>query len=192
VPSEGRGFRQLVDVFNRLGIPYFLGGSFASALHGIGRATFDADFIADLEFEQAASLVHELIPDFYADADQIRSALSYGRSFNVIHLASAYKFDIFPVGGDAFRASEMRRRQLQKAAAFGEDIELYFATAEDTILSKLVWYNSGGRTSERQWNDIRGVLEIQRGRLDIDYLRKWADYLKVTDLLEAALGELDV
>ena len=61
------------------------------------------------------------------------------------------------------------------------------ATAEDTLLMKLVWYRSGGEVSERQWNDVRGIAAVQRERLDREYLRRWAAYLKVEDLLRAAL-----
>ena len=118
--SAGEGFRRLIDVFDRLGIHYFLSGSFASALPGLARATFDADFIADLSAEEVDSSVAELVPHFYADADQTRSALDHGRSFNVIHQASAYKFDIFAVGGDMFRAAQMQRRQVEGASPFGE------------------------------------------------------------------------
>jgi len=47
----------------------------------------------------------------------------------------------------------------------------------------------GGEVSERQWRDIRGVLNTQEGELDLDYLRKWAEELKVNDLLERAFKE---
>jgi hypothetical protein len=60
-------------------------------------------------------------------------------------------------------------------------------TAEDTLLMKLVWYRSGGQVSERQWNDVRGIVAVQRQRLDREYLRRWAAYLKVADLVDAAL-----
>ena len=63
------------------------------------------------------------------------------------------------------------------------------ATAEDTILRKLEWYRAGGETSERQWNDLRGVLKVSGPRLDLAYMRHWAPYLKVDDLLERLLAE---
>lgn len=47
--------------------------------------------------------------------------------------------------------------------------------------------SGGGETSERQWNDLRGVLKISGPRLDLGYLRQWAPYLKVDDLLERLL-----
>jgi hypothetical protein len=64
-----------------------------------------------------------------------------------------------------------------------------FASAEDTILSKLEWYRMGGEVSDRQWRDILGVLKTRAGELELDYMRKWAHELKVSDLLESALKE---
>ena len=61
-------------------------------------------------------------------------------------------------------------------------------TAEDIILSKLEWYRLGGEVSDRQWNDVLGILKIQEGRLDHSYLQHMAVGIGVTDLLEAALG----
>jgi hypothetical protein len=47
----------------------------------------------------------------------------------------------------------------------------------------------GDEVSDRQWRDILGVLKTREGELDLDYLRKWAKELKVTDLLDRALSE---
>lgn len=63
------------------------------------------------------------------------------------------------------------------------------ASAEDIILAKLVWYRSGGEVSERQWRDVIGILNVQAGKLDFDYLDEWARKLTVIDLLERALRE---
>lgn len=38
----------LADIFDELGIPYLVGGSLASSLYGIPRATQDAGFMADM------------------------------------------------------------------------------------------------------------------------------------------------
>ncbi len=42
---------------------------------------------------------------------------------------------------------------------------------------------------ERQWLDVQGVLNLQAGLLDADYLRKWAADLELLDLLERAMQE---
>ena len=63
------------------------------------------------------------------------------------------------------------------------------ASAEDVILSKLRWYKLGGKVSSTQWSDVLGVLRVQRAQLDYDYLRKWAEFLGLGDLLEQALSD---
>ena len=62
----------------------------------------------------------------------------------------------------------------------------------DTIQHKLAWYRSGGEVSDRQWQDVLGVLKVQRARLDHAYLRRWAGILNVLDLLERALTDAGV
>ena len=43
--------------------------------------------------------------------------------------------------------------------------------------------------SERQWQDLCGLLGAQKGRLDLDYLRRWAPELGAGALLEKAFAE---
>ena len=62
------------------------------------------------------------------------------------------------------------------------------SSPEDTVLAKLELYRMGGEVSERQWRDVLGILAIQSGDLDLEYLRRWANELKVSDLLERALA----
>ena len=71
------------------------------------------------------------------------------------------------------------------------DRQLYFASAEDTILQKLNWYRKGGETSERQWHDILGVIKVQSENLDAQYLNKWAKSLGLSDLLAKAYEETE-
>ena len=66
---------------------------------------------------------------------------------------------------------------------------LYVDTAEHTVLRKLEWYRRGGEVSDRQWRDVQAIARIQGDRLDLEYLRRWASFLNVTDLLERVLRE---
>jgi hypothetical protein len=189
VESE-TGLRRLVDVLNRLGIPFFIGGSLASSIHGVPRATMDVDLVADLRLERIADLAKELGGEFYVDVEALRSALQAGRSFNLIHYASSYKFDIFPLVADRFQQTEFGRREIVHLDWSGTGaLEFPVATAEDTMLSKLSWYRAGGEASTRQWDDVVGILRARGTRLDVDYLREWARYLCVEDLFERALSE---
>jgi len=64
---------------------------------------------------------------------------------------------------------------------------LFIASAEDTILHKLHWSRKCGVVSEQQLKDVVGVLRVQGDALDFSYLKKWAEQLKVLDLLEKVL-----
>src|ERR1039458_10381967 len=67
-------------------------------------------------------------------------ALESGRSFNLIHFASSYKFDIFPLSSDPFHQSQFSRREMRDIVLGDARLAVPVATAEDTLLMKLVWY----------------------------------------------------
>jgi hypothetical protein len=187
--SPGDAVLRLLEVFDRLEIPYMIGGSGASSVHGLVRTTGDVDIVANVG-ENVQSLVSELQGEFYIDEQQVRAALENGCSFNVIHYRSSYKFDIFPLTGDRYQQVQFGRRRYEISSVFtGEPLELAVSSPEDVILSKLRWYRQGGEVSEQQWNDVLGVIAAQRERLDLPYLGEWAKYLGVADLLEQALAE---
>ena len=47
----------------------------------------------------------------------------------------------------------------------------------------------GGSFSERQWQDVLGILKVQEDLLDMNYLRYWTAGLELADLLEQAISE---
>jgi len=177
---------KVVTAFDRLEIPYLIGGSLASAVYGIVRATMDADLVADIKPEQVLSLVASLEDEFYIDAEMILDAIQHTTSFNLIHLDTMFKVDVFILKQRSFDANQMQRR-ISQSVADAPDEKAFFSTAEDIILAKLEWFRSGGEISERQWRDILGVLDLQSERLDFEYLRKWAMILGVQDLLQRAI-----
>lgn len=185
------GLQQLLAALDRREIPYFVGGSVASGVHGLPRMTQDIDLIVDFSGVDVEELVKEILENFYADLEDANLAVESGRSFNVIHLKTAQKFDLFPLRREPFAALQMQRRQhLDLTPLDMPGVEASVASAEDTILAKLIWFRAGGESSEKQWHDLMGVLKVQGPRLDRDYLDGWALQLGVSDLLKKLETEL--
>ena len=179
------GLGALANALRSLGIRFLAGGSVASSVHGATRATMDIDLLVELTNHLVQEFVEAIAGEFYADAEEIAEALARERPFNVIHRATAYKFDLFPVTND-FHLSELKRAQ---DAELGVDLKVPVASAEDILLAKLVWFRAGGEISDRQWLDIQNIISVQRARLDREYLNAWAIRLDVGDLLYRALPE---
>ncbi len=172
--------RLLIAVFAQLGISYRVGGSLASSVHGIARATMDADLVANIEEKHVTAFTNALKANYYVDAELISEALKAGQSFNLIHLETFIKIDIFPLTLRTYDQKSFERRFVTE--------ETNFITAEDSILRKLEWFRlSDG--SERQWRDVLGVLRMQQTNLDFEYLNYWARDLEILELLEKAVQE---
>ena len=179
---------QLTSALDQLHIRYLVGGSLASSAHGVFRATLDGDLVAAISPAHAKPLAKALGPAWYADPDMIEQSLRSGRSFNMIHMGSALKFDVFPALTDFHEAQLARAKvillRLEGAAPCP------VATREDILLAKLRWYSDGGEVSERQWNDILGLLAL-RPPLDFDYVEAWAARLDVSGLLKRARDQVN-
>ncbi len=180
---------QVIEALEAIGVPYLLVGSLAGAVYGVARSTFDADLVADLHPEHAEPLARALEGAFYVDVESVRDAIAHEGSFNLIHLETMFKVDVFVPRRRAFDRMQFERRRAQTVST-DPPRTAYVASAEDTVLAKLEWYRMGGERSERQWRDVLGVLKAQGGRLDLTYLRRWSTELRVNDLLERALKEV--
>lgn len=178
----------VTDTLETLGIAYLIGGSWASITHGVMRTTMDADLVADIQPVQISLFVDALKEEFYVDDLSILDAIQYRSSFNLIHLDTMFKVDVFLPKWRPFDKAQFERRGIEIIATEPDRVA-WVASAEDTILTKLEWFRMGGEVSERQWRDVLGVLKIQDERIDRDYLRQWASHLNVSDLLEQALVE---
>src|SRR5277367_6466318 len=160
----------LFETLDQLGIHYAIGGSFASSFHGIARATQDLDLVVELPANRVPDLYQAVSPHFYADRETMLAATRTGLSFNLIHLDSGFKFDLFVAGRHPLGRDQLTHRKRVSTALLGGDpLEINMVSAEDIVLAKLLWYRAGDEVSERQWNDLVSLAAVQRDKADHHY-----------------------
>lgn len=183
---EIRVLKEFSTILDALDIMYAIGGSIASSVYGQVRFTQDADVMVEAFSSKASAFYEKVKALFYISQEAMQHALQSGTSFNIIHLETAFKIDIFISTASPFdcqvlsRAGKIQLGQTEKET-------FRFVSSEDIILLKMLWYEKGQRVSEKQWNDILGVITTQKQKLNVDYLNEWATRLSVRQLLEKAL-----
>ena len=188
-PDLLTALRPVVISLQRMNVRYYVGGSVASSVYGVGRTTLDVDLVAELSLEHIASLVEDLKDAFYISENMVRDAVKHQSCFNVIHLETMFKVDIFIPKTRQYDRSAIRRIRKDTLGFGDSELETYVASPEDVVLNKLEWYRKGDEVAQRQWDDVIGVLKIQAKNLDFDYMQKWAEELNVSDLLDRAISE---
>src|SRR6185503_19943028 len=143
--SQTEVMLSVIDALDELSSPYLIGGSYASSTHGIARATMDIDILAALPAKHAGAFAARLAPEFYADEHAIKQAIMEKRSFNVIHLETGFKVDVFVSKRDEFDVKQLERRT-PRIITREPERSVYVASPEDTVLSKLRWFRKANET----------------------------------------------
>lgn len=178
--SAARLLRDVVQTLDDTGIPHMLVGSFASTAHGAPRSTHDIDIVIDPTPEALGLFVTRISTTELYVSPSAQVALAKRDQFNLVDSSSGWKVDLIIRKDRPFSRSEFARRT--RVRTLGVDV--YLATAEDTVLAKLEWAASGG--SDRQVADASTVLAVVGDDLDQAYLERWAAELGVTELLAQA------
>jgi hypothetical protein len=89
----------VTGVLERLGVEYLVGGSLATSLHGIPRATLDVDIVADLRMTHLEPFVTALREAFFVDADMVRDAIRRRATFSTSRPCSksTYSWPALPI-----------------------------------------------------------------------------------------------
>ena len=149
----------------------------------------DVDLVAEMSLQQIAPLVEDLKETYYISDNMVRDAVKRQSCFNVIHLETMFKVDIFIPKTRNYDRSAISRIRMDTLGFGDSELDSYVASPEDVILNKLEWFRKSDEVAQRQWDDVIGVLKIQEKNLDFDYLQKWAEELNVSDLLHRAISE---
>ncbi len=186
--SEMNALAVFLDILEQVGIAYAIGGSVASSIYGKVRFTEDADVAVEpFSLTVSKQLIQLLSGDFYVSQPAIEQALSMRSSFNAIHIATAFKIDVFITNETAFQKRLLLRRKYVPMPSVSDKM-VWAVCPEDIILLKLDWYRQGGFVSEKQWNDILGLLSVQKNQLDMADLKKWANELNLMDIFKQAVN----
>ncbi len=174
--------KEITALLYKAQIPYMITGSVGVIYYGRPRASHDIDFVVeaheqDIDRIQKAflSLPHK---EFIVDTYWMEEAIHKKLQFNVLHLPTMLKLDFWLLKDEQFDQERFKRRK--HIRVFGQ--EMTFASPEDTILIKLLWYKESD--IEKHLIDAAFVYQIQKKSLDQIYLEEWAKKHKTTSLLE--------
>jgi len=159
----------------------FIGG-IAVSVWGNPRATYDIDIVAQIDIEKIKDILKIFHKNNfgYDEKKPLKSiqnlqfiTLTYPRKKNKIFI------DLFIVRGDYFQEA-LKRKRIVKIF----DLKIPVISPEDLILYKLL------SRRERDMDDIRDILSLQKRNIDINYMKKWAEGLGVKAFLEDELKTL--
>lgn len=148
----------------------------------------DVDVVCELTEEQISPFVDSFNDDFYISETAVRDAVHRKSCFNLIHMPTAFKVDVFVSRGRPFDAESMLRATPEHLGE-SRKIEVPIASAEDVIISKLEWFRLTNETSERQWEDVSRLVKLLGDSADLEYLNRAAALVGVSDLMARLVNQ---
>lgn len=167
---------KIAKLLDELQIPYLVTGGLAVLIWGQPRFTADIDIVIETKAEDRSRIYEKLLElgKSYIDETEIKKAIEIRGEFNFIDGESGIKVDFWILKDDEFDVSRLKRRVAREV--LGENV--YFTSPEDLILIKLVWYKESG--SSRHVEDVESVIKISGDKLDLRYIKEWAEKLTVS------------
>jgi len=182
--DQEEALKPVIELLNRLGIPYMLVGALAINYYSVPRLTHDGDLVVQIYPQHITNLCKPLENRYYADEVQVKEALNYLSQFNFIHFDTGFKIGFWILKKDEFSQLQFSRRIPGKI--FGQDV--FIVSPEDLILNKLSWFRNSDL--QKHFLDAVGVYRMQGEVLDRDYLNKYAKELNLIDILHKLEKEI--
>lgn len=114
----------VVQIFNDLHIPYFIGGSIASSAYSLPRSTYDVDMVAAMQPQHVAPFVAALQAAYYVEREAVLDALAQRSSFNMLHHATGINIDVFIPQNRPYDAVQFSRAQIHTLPGASEPVNL--------------------------------------------------------------------
>mgnify|MGYP001828071953 CR=1 FL=1 len=143
----------------------------------------DVDVLCEMSSHQVTDFLSRFEDNFYVSESAVREAVERESCFNLIHLPTSFKVDVFISRRRPFDRDRMSRAT-RESLAVGNSVSVLMTSAEDSIISKLEWYRLGHESSERQWEDVSRLIRLLGDAADDGYLRQAAESVGVSDLLQ--------
>ena len=164
---------------NGVGAEYMITGATAAILYGQPRLTNDLDVVLALR-DQHLPALFAAFPEneFYLPPEsviRVEQARAQRGHFNILHLDSGYKADVYLAGSDALHAWAL---PLRRKIEWTDALTLTVAPPEYVILRKLEFFREGG--SAKHPADIRAILATTP--VDREQIAVWADRLGLSGL----------
>lgn len=135
--DQGALLKDITSFLEKNKIPYMITGAWSVIFYGRPRASHDIDFVVEIDKKDLNKIIRSfkrLPHEFLVQTELIKDAVLTKSMFNILHLPSSLKLDFWILGDDAFNKTRFLRRKKEKIL----DQNMYVATAEDTILKKLL------------------------------------------------------
>ena len=172
---------RLVDVCEEVGVPYAIGEAIATSFWGIPRTTQDADCLVAVP-----AIGYQRLADALNARDFRVERASGPQPVTVAALLEQIRDDKYMTLSCRATSVELfvpvvplQHAILKRAVGrlfYGRTIGV--TTAEDLILLKMAFHR------QKDLQDIRGILHIQGGRLDVPYLRGWSREMLEPDAVQ--------
>jgi hypothetical protein len=177
----------VVNALNAAKIPHMLVGSLSSNAYGIPRATKDADLVIQLGSQSLGQLLQHLPGGFRLESQLGFETITATTRFRMHYdnLSSPFMIEFFELSDDAHDQFRFSQRT---SFNFGGS-KSFVPKAEDVVIMKLRWAMAG-KSREKDIEDARNVLSVQKGKLDLTYIRHWADQHGSRESLEQILTSI--
>lgn len=178
---------KIAEILEKLDIPYIVSGGIALLVWGRPRFTADIDIVVELPKEKIPLLgraLQSLGEQGYIDQEMMLEAKESAGEFNFIDGVTGVKVDFWILRDTEFDKSRLQRRVAKKI----QEKEIFFSTAEDLLLMKLLWYHD--LQSFRQKEDIISILKISGSVLDRAYIHSWVAKLGLEEVFREIEKEM--